>query len=86
MKKWFDELFRKKYTFGEETVRVETDPKVRYGFYFSLISLISLCTVEVIHVVVLGRWNSEVWSAIQILLGVVVGVYFGTSGTGVKRE
>jgi tetrahydromethanopterin S-methyltransferase subunit E len=38
---------------------------------------VCLTTLEVAHVIFLGKWNSEVFAAITGLSGTVIGIFMG---------
>ena len=44
---------------------------------FSLGSVLVLTSLEIVHLVVLKTWNSEVFAAITGLIGTIMGVFFG---------
>lgn len=58
---------------------VEEPPsqKLLYGIYFAIASLISLTTLEITYIVVLRTFNSEVFAAISLVIGTILGAVFG---------
>jgi hypothetical protein len=57
--------------------RVEVPPSQRllYAVYFSLGMVGCLTALEAVHLIVLGRWNSEVFTVIAGLVGNVTGIF-----------
>ena len=44
---------------------------------FSIAAIIGLTIIEVVHIVVLGSWNAEVFAALSGLIGTVTGIVIG---------
>ncbi|HDI07976.1 MAG TPA: hypothetical protein ENF76_06405 [Candidatus Bathyarchaeota archaeon] len=67
---------------NKKIVFVTLLPKERvvYGVLFAVIALNCLFVLEVVHVVFLKRWNSEVFAAITSLIGAILGVFVGHRG------
>ena len=59
--------------------RVEVPPSERLvlGIYFASLALVVLTVLQLIHVVWLGSWNSELGAAITGDIMFVLGVLFG---------
>jgi hypothetical protein len=57
---------------------VEEPPsqKLLYGIYFSLAALITLTTLEALHLLVVKTFNSEIFSAISLVIGTILGAFF----------
>jgi len=57
--------------------RVEVPPsqKLLYAVYFSLGMVGCLTVLEAVHLVVLGKWNSEIFTVIAGLVGNITGVF-----------
>jgi len=57
--------------------RVEVPPSERllYAVYFSLGMVACLTMLEAVHLIVLGRWNSEVFTVISGLVGNITGIF-----------
>jgi len=62
---------------SRKNIEVEPSEKLVYGIAFALIALICLTALEVVHILVLGKLNSEILSAITLLIGTIMGVFFG---------
>jgi len=58
---------------------VEIPPSERlvYGVYFALAALIGLVALEMAHMALLGSWNSELFAAITLVIGTILGAFFG---------
>ena len=44
---------------------------------FSMAAIAALTIIEVVHIVVLGSWNSEIFAAMTGLIGTVTGLFVG---------
>jgi hypothetical protein len=57
--------------------RVEVPPsqKLLYAVYFSLGMVGCLTALEAVHLIVLGRWNSEIFTVIAGLVGNITGIF-----------
>lgn len=57
--------------------RVEVPPSQRllYAVYFSLGMVACLTLLEALHLIVLGRWNSEIFTVISGLVGNITGIF-----------
>jgi len=73
-------LIRKALTKTIPTKRgrqVEVPPSERllYAVYFSLGMVACLTVLEAVHLIVLGKWNPEIFSAISLLIGNIAGIF-----------
>jgi hypothetical protein len=57
--------------------RVEVPPsqKLLYAVYFSLGMVGCLTALEAVHLIVLGRWNPEIFTVISGLVGNITGIF-----------
>jgi len=57
--------------------RVEVQPsqKLLYAVYFSLGMVGCLTVLEAVHLIVLGKWNPEVFTVIVGLVGNITGIF-----------
>jgi hypothetical protein len=57
--------------------QVEVPPSQRllYAVYFSLGMVACLTALEAVHLIVLGKWNPEIFSAISLLIGNITGIF-----------
>ncbi len=53
------------------------DPILVYGVYFAIAGVIVLAALQIVHVIVLRQWNSEIFAAMTGLIGTIIGVFFG---------
>jgi len=67
-----------------KTVRVERremefppSEHMVYLITFSIYAFIGLTALEIIHMLIFGSWNSEIFSAITGLIGTITGVFIG---------
>ena len=57
------------------SVEVPPSQKLLYAVYFSLGMVVCLTALEVVHLIVLGRWNSEIFTVIAGLVGNITGIF-----------
>ena len=57
--------------------KAEIPPSERllYAVYFSLGMVACLTVLEAVHLFVLGRWNSEIFTVISGLVGNITGIF-----------
>jgi len=57
--------------------QVEVPPSERllYAVYFSLGMVACLTALEAVHLIILGRWNSEIFTVISGLVGNITGIF-----------
>ena len=57
--------------------RIEVPPsqKLLYAVYFSLGMVGCLTALEAVHLIVLGRWNPEIFTVISGLVGNITGIF-----------
>ena len=63
------------------TVRqVELPPsqKLVYGIYFAFAALTALTILEAVYIIVLDAFSSEIFAAISLVVGTILGAFFGT--------
>jgi len=58
-------------------IQVPPSKTLLYIVYFSLGMTACLTLLEAVHMIVLGRWNSEIFAAITGLSGTVTGIIVG---------
>ena len=59
--------------------RIEVPPseKLVLGVCFAIAALIGLVILEVAHMAYLGSWNSEIFAGITLVIGTILGAFFG---------
>lgn len=64
---------------GGKVRYVEEPPsqKLLYGMYFAIIALITLTFLEAIHMLVVKTFSNEIFSAISLVIGTILGTFFG---------
>ena len=58
-------------------VEVPPNQKLLYGIYFAIASLVCLTALEVTYIVILRSFSSEIFAAISLVVGTIVGAFFG---------
>ena len=70
MKDWIKKALTK-HTRQRE---IPPDPRLIYGVKFTIAMTLILSTLEIAHMAILGKWNSEIFSAITALTGAITGI------------
>jgi len=74
MKDWIKKALTKHVRQRTKTIEIPPDPRLVYGVKFTIATTIILSTLEITHIAFLGKWNSEIFSAITALTGTITGV------------
>jgi hypothetical protein len=78
MKDWIKRALTKKIQQrATETIDIPPNEKLVYGVKFAIAMTIILSALEIAHMAILGKWNSEIFSAIIGLSGTVMGIFVG---------
>ena len=56
-------------------VEVPPSEKLLYAVYFSFGMVACLTVLEAVHLIVLGEWNSEIFTVISGLVGNITGIF-----------
>jgi len=56
---------------------IEPDERLVYGVKFAIAMTICLSALELAHMAFLGSWNSEIFAAIMLVVGTILGAFFG---------
>jgi len=70
-------LLTKTIVLKGKRVRVPPNNSLVIIVQFSLGMVVCLTVLEVVHLIVLGKWNSEVFASITGLIGTVSGIIIG---------
>jgi acetylglutamate kinase len=73
MKDWIKKALTKRIRQRE----IPPDPRLVYGVKFTITMTIILSALEIAHMAILGKWNSEIFAAITGLSGTVMGISVG---------
>jgi hypothetical protein len=68
--------------YGQKTKRIEVPPSqtLVYGVIAATAILILLTVLEVAHMVFLGGFNTEIFATITLVVGTLLGTFFGQKG------
>ena len=84
MKEQISKLLTKKVLVksGQKTKRIEVPPSqtLVYGVIAATAILILLTILEVTHMVFLGGFNTEIFATITLVVGTLLGTFFGQKG------
>jgi hypothetical protein len=61
-------------------IEVEPSKRLVYGMYFAITALISLTILEATYIYVLRSFSTEIFAAITLLIGTILGAFFGKRG------
>jgi hypothetical protein len=53
---------------------IPPDPRLVIGVKFAITMTLILTTLEITHITILGKWNSEIFAAITALTGTITGI------------
>jgi len=56
-------------------IEVQPSEKLLYAVYFSLGMVACLTALEIVHLIVLGSWNAEIFAVIAGLVGNITGIF-----------
>ena len=60
-----------------QQIEVPPNEKLIYGIYFAIVSLISLTILETTYIIVMHNFSSEIFAAITLVIGTILGAFFG---------
>jgi len=60
-----------------ETVEVPPSVKLVYGVYFMMMLFAALSAIQIVHLIVLRSFNSEIFQLMNSVASVMIGVFFG---------
>jgi len=76
---WIRRALTKKLRKGpkgrQQTIVVPPSDRLLYAVYFSLGMTMCLTVLEAVHLVVLGKWNAEIFAIIAGLIGNITGIF-----------
>ena len=59
----------------QEAVEILPSENLLYAVYFSLGMVARLTVLEAVHLIVLGKWNNEIFTVITGLIGNITGIF-----------
>jgi len=81
MKERISKLLTKKVLVksGEKIKRVEIPPSqtLVYGVLTATVTLVLLTALEIVHMSFLGKFNGEIFATITLVVGTLLGTFFG---------
>ena len=75
MSDWIKKALTKTKQSRGETITIPPDNNLVYGVKFAVTMTLSLSAIEIAHMLILGKWNSEIFSAITGLTGTLTGIF-----------
>jgi len=57
-----------------QPIAIPPDPRLVIGVKFTVATTIALSALEITHILILGKWNSEIFAAITGLTGTITGI------------
>lgn len=61
-------------------VLIEPSQRLVYGIIFAIIALIALTVLAALHMIVVKTFSSEIFAAITLVIGTILGAFFGQKG------
>lgn len=61
-------------------VVVPPSDRLVYGVTFAIYALLGLVVLQIAHLIVLHSWNTEIFAAITLIIGTILGAFFGQRG------
>lgn len=58
-------------------IQIAPSDRLVYGMYFAIASLISLTVLEATYMYVLRDFSNEIFAAITLVIGTILGAFFG---------
>ena len=80
MKNPIRKALRKTVRRGRKIVHVEPSDRLVYGISFAIVALICLTALEAVYIYVLCKFSNEIFAAISIVVGTILGAFFGQKG------
>ena len=80
MRNFIKRALTRRISVKRKTIELEPSTKLLYGLYFAIVALISLTILEVTYVIVLRSFSSEIFAAITLVVGTILGAFFGQKG------
>jgi len=60
-----------------QEIEIPPNQKIVYGIYFAIASLLSLTALEITYMVVVRAFSTEIFAAITLVIGTILGAFFG---------
>lgn len=61
----------------QQIIVIEPNEKLVLGVKFAIGMTMCLSALEIAHMAFLGTWNSEIFATITLIIGTILGVFFG---------
>ena len=58
-------------------IRIAPSDRLVYGMYFAIIALICMTILEATYIYVLRNFSNEIFAAITLVIGTILGAIFG---------
>jgi len=58
-------------------IELEPSNRLLYGMYFAFIALTCLTILEATYILVLRSFSNEIFAAISLVIGTILGTFFG---------
>ena len=68
---------RKTVRIRGKTVVEDPSERLVYGISFAIVALLSLTVLEAVHIVYIRSFSSEIFAAISMVVGTILGAFFG---------
>lgn len=75
MKDWIKNALTKRISKRTRTIEIPPDPRLLVGTKFAIAITFCLTALEIAHLIILNKWNSEIFAAITGLTGTITGIF-----------
>jgi hypothetical protein len=82
MRGWIKKALTRTISIKGRRREIEVPPSDRllYGVYFAMAALTALTLLEATYMIVLHRFSSEIFATITLVIGTILGAFFGQKG------
>lgn len=82
MREWIKKALTRRISIKGRRRQIELEPSERlvYGMYFAIAALIALTLLEATYILVLRSFSTEIFAAITLVIGTILGAFFGQRG------
>ena len=67
---------------GKRSQELEVEPSLKlvYAIWFAIAALVCLTIIEATYILVLRSFSTEIFAAITLVIGTILGAFFGQRG------
>ena len=80
MRDFIKRALTRRISVKRRTIEVEPSDRLTYGVYAAIVALVCLTALEAVYMIVLRSFSNEIFAAISLVVGTILGVFFGQKG------